>query len=52
MEVNETDRFVFKLIIIYKEMFPIISWKERPKGVSGPSGYRVRKFAGMASRFA
>jgi hypothetical protein len=51
MEVNITHRFVFKFIIIYKEMFTILSWKGRSKGVTGPSGYCVRNVAAMAARF-
>jgi hypothetical protein len=50
-EVNENYSFIFKMIIIYKAMFPILSWQGRPKGVTGPSGYCVRKFAAMATRF-
>jgi len=32
-------------------MFSIPSWKGRPKRVTGPSGYCIRKFAAMVSRF-
>lgn len=43
--------FVFKFVIIYKEIFPILSWTGRPKRVTGPSGYFVRRVFAMASRF-